>query len=289
VPIVLFPQHELTGVVGDENGRPVAGAEVIIASVGQDQGVCWAHGAFPRWRAATAADGRFLVPALPRGVPCSVWIRHPDFTRAEGTYVPGPEPIAARLHRGARLKGEVTLPDGKPAVGAWVGCGMHHGLGGGSARTDDQGRYTLVSLAPDSYDVWAATEELTAAAVAARPVEAGETATVEAIRLIPGCAVRGQLFDVANGGPARDTHARFLLTGPTRPFHDRLDWISSFGQRVRVAADGSFRLRLPPGRSHLATAAGIDGWEVVELAELVVGDENETEWRIGLRRIRDLR
>ncbi|WP_337176928.1 carboxypeptidase regulatory-like domain-containing protein [Paludisphaera sp.] len=140
---------ELAGVVVDEAGNPIAGAEVDAWT--------WYKGN----ETTTDARGFFRLGGLGEGRKIQVRIskegRTPSLSLQQPTGQPG---WVVVLTDKTYFEGRVTAPDGKPVAGALVraNCGPKQGEGvriteiWSEARSDADGRYRLHTQ-PDVYDL----------------------------------------------------------------------------------------------------------------------------------------
>ena len=150
----------LGGVVVDEDGKPVQGAEIFISVNGreatpEDPRSQWVYG----YTVKTDKTGRWktapIIPANPRRI--SLRYSHPDFIDQYGSRaVLGPRWKELRkftyeiaLKRGHNIEGTVTGPDGKPVVGAVLALG--HSPWGAAGRhpkpkTDKNGVYRFKNV-----------------------------------------------------------------------------------------------------------------------------------------------
>ena len=150
--IVVAPRLELSGVVVDEDGAPLAGAHVSLAP----PAALRAHLAQvldfsmdESWEAASDELGRFRFDAAPAVEGALLRAEHDGFETHEE-----PAPLVARadlvltLARpagdGQRLAGLVLDPAGAPIEGALVSHGMD------TTRTDERGRFAFRLDDPES-------------------------------------------------------------------------------------------------------------------------------------------
>lgn len=180
----------VAGRVVDENGRPVAGARVLL-------GVTLAQGS-EHWRVLgtrndqdlwpsrflrTDDDGRFWCEGLP-ALRWPLWVGAPGFAaawREVEVVADAPSEVTVVLARGGTVRGRIMDASGAPLVGIEVkrfpdlpaphqqiGMGIKM-LGGpplwaqGATRTDADGRYAMqhVMVGNHTLAAWAATGEVT--------------------------------------------------------------------------------------------------------------------------------
>lgn len=146
----------LAGLVVDELGKPVPGAEVRCY---------WETGAPrrdgtpstvqpPTTSVFTDAEGGFRCEGLSRGSRIGLWAHHPHYVdeRVPGLEPPLNEPIRVELTPARTLSGRVTGNDGKPVAGAilvWNPGQIEERSGG----TDTDGRFWIPKLTPGVADL----------------------------------------------------------------------------------------------------------------------------------------
>lgn len=214
--LVLDPAGTITGRVVDEDGLPVAGAELVLAPL---PGPAGPSGSGP-FRALADADGRFRFPDLPRGRRFDLEVFREGYVSAS---LPGVEarpgsPLRIELRVGRALAGRVAGPDGEPVAEAQVsvvettlveleGSRFSQGLTRSHARTDEEGRFLLAALEPGSVQL-----QVDAPGYRRRKVpglqipEQGEAPAVE-IALERGASIAGRVLD-GQGRPARGAMVR---------------------------------------------------------------------------------
>ncbi len=165
--VTLEPGTALGGIVRNEQGEPLAGAEVTVNGHKSPPGqVLW-------WSindtVTSDADGRWVSHRVPKdlkGFDVKVKVRHPDcvspsaFDVAEMSIDELRSQTAALVvHKGIAVEGSVTDPDGKPVAGALVGQVVEHFMSGYvRATTDPDGRYRLPQTEPGEYTLAVAAE-----------------------------------------------------------------------------------------------------------------------------------
>ena len=111
----LLPGRQVQVIVRaarSEPPQPIAGARVVLAEYGLS--------AFPLQGVSNAA-GQVRLGPIPEG-PAFVSVRAPDYIGRHAVAVPrqSTEPVVVELWRGARLRGRVTDPSGRPVDGARI-------------------------------------------------------------------------------------------------------------------------------------------------------------------------
>ncbi len=148
----------------------------------------------------------------------------------------------------------IDIVTGKPVAGATVACGAlvnDSGKGGGAnAVTDAEGIYRLLVPSPGIYNVWLKTFDkdpaMTAAADDGILVEPGKVSPSQ-LYLIKARKVGGKVVDedgntIANLSVQCYSPARLYGGG---------------NQSALTNADGTFELRLPPGRAHIYVSESV--------------------------------
>lgn len=179
-----LPRLALAGVVVDERGAVVAGAEVILAA--------------PAMRTSSGDDGRFRFDGLTVGtfiVEARRGDRYAGPVRAHVTA--SSEPVTLRLYAAGRL--EVRCVDatrGTPLAGARAGVRMHSMFPGAvdlEARTDRDGVVVFAGMPAAGLEVWCAALGFALTSCSVDSTQEGTwRVTVEAV---PGTPVRGQVVD----------------------------------------------------------------------------------------------
>src|SRR5215813_7147401 len=144
----------ITGLILDDDGKPVAGAQVIVDGVNKRNLMQFID---------TDDAGRFKTSGLPPGlyameVHWPGYIMRPDGLRP-GIHRAG-ENLTFNLIKGGVITGRVTDQTGEPVVSADVVAQRTHDLDGAKVkpdsegnRTDDRGVYRIYGLQPGRYIV----------------------------------------------------------------------------------------------------------------------------------------
>lgn len=149
----------VSGRVTDENGLPVAGADVMVMAADFERMRARRAARVGPGQARTADDGTFTVTGIEPGeaqltVRKQNYVTHRKTIQAEGSLS-----VDVQLTRGSSIHGIVTR-GGRPVEGAQVGASTA-AIGGDhqSTVTDDDGRFTLSGLVAGRYTVSAYLEE----------------------------------------------------------------------------------------------------------------------------------
>ncbi|RMF74465.1 MAG: hypothetical protein D6738_06355 [Acidobacteria bacterium] len=248
--VVLAPGETLAGVVLDETGAPVDGAEVRVLEPerGPRRGAMRLFGGGERTPpdAVTGPDGWFTVADLAPGRPVDVEVTRRGYVDASlpRVGIPRPEPLEIRLVAASTVSGRVLDPEGRPVADATVMLERRRAVmrGGFSAviqmaedtRTDQDGAFRFegvepgkIQLSAQATDFRSATREFTVTEGedledVVLPLEPAATVTGHVTRPDGSPAIGVWVGPVAGGetvrGPARtaaptDGDGAFVLSG----------------------------------------------------------------------------
>jgi hypothetical protein len=211
--------------------------------------------------ARTNARGEFeIADVVGRG---NCVIEHPEYARRTLQHLSFNDVAELRVSRGGILEGRVVdTVTGNPAVGLSVDMQPisrpwpidDAALFSASAKTDSQGRYRIGSIPTGKFNVFVSSVPGRASvALDSLAIQAGQVVPAPPIRLVKGGLVKGRLIDDATGEPAvaaDDEHVKIGAYGPSRPPSGAA--IEGFPVRT----DGTFELRLPPGKNHVYLSGG---------------------------------
>jgi uncharacterized GH25 family protein len=166
--IRLHPGEQLGGEVQDAQGRPIAGAEILLnaeSPVKRDR-----HEVLYNLRAISGRDGRWhtrAAPPLAADAVVDLVIRHPDYlferigrrhsapasSLRDGSFV-------STLTRGVPIEGRVVDADGRPVSGATVLTSdrlewLRSEIGPFAVTTGPDGRYRTRQLEPGPWRLYA--------------------------------------------------------------------------------------------------------------------------------------
>lgn len=248
--IALRPGGELLGLVCDQAGQPLAGAEV---SAGDDSG----GGMYRYDQTKTGADGTFQLRFLPLHTPLDVSASRDGYQYASTKCSVPADRAAARaveirlepLADGGAVTGRVVDTAGRPVAGATL---RNHGNSSDQVResqSDAEGRFRLERLFVQVGDRVAlivradgyAPQEITVA-----PEPRRGTAPL-ALTLQPGAKIRGRVVN-QQGQPI--AHCRVFFAAGDRGF-------GHIGGRIEADEQGRFSSNsLPPGCDFTFAARG---------------------------------
>jgi beta-lactamase regulating signal transducer with metallopeptidase domain/5-hydroxyisourate hydrolase-like protein (transthyretin family) len=275
----------LSGVVTDAEGRPVNGVTVylfhgsegpladVMSSVTDEKGR-YSINDVARWKQAD-------IPKIAPNPGVHIGnlnlffeLRHPDYAPTRGSYSAIPQVVNVTLYPPAIVEGQVIDEvSGKPMADALVraqGIARHDFS---RARTTQDGRYRLL-LNKDYYNIWAEADDRIAIAVKALAAESGKTVRDAEIRLVRGGFVVGTVFDSATGEPVKPGPNKVFHVahhGPARPL------TGAAVTSTLVNSDGTYRLRVAPGRNYVYLMGDISS------AWVIVGDGEEVKLDLTTR------
>ncbi|HEX4073662.1 MAG TPA: carboxypeptidase regulatory-like domain-containing protein, partial [Planctomycetaceae bacterium] len=245
------------GTVKNEQGKPVAGALVHCdGSPFYDlpEGI---------QSARTNARGEFEIDDVGGAGRCVV--EHPDYARKTVEHLPFDEPAELKVRPGGVVEGQVVdTVTGKPASGLTVSIQPINQVPQlklddvsffwASTKTDSQGLFRIESIPSGQFNVFVSSAPGRASvALDSLAVPAGEVVQTPPIRLVKAGVVKGRLIDELTGQPALvgdDERVTIGVHGPSRPRSGAA--IEGFA----VKTDGTFELRLPPGRNDIYVSGG---------------------------------
>ena len=231
IEIALSPGGQvMTGVVTDEEGNPISGAEIRITE------------GFPAIRDNTYDDGRFVLSGIAKGKDrVFPVVSHSDYTPLMHFAQPldrsGVTEVTYQLQGGAIVKGCVTArTDGRPLAGIQVVTGNSRFASNTfnpSTTTDADGNFRLTAVQPGGALVHAFSEDF-APAMKTAMAKGGEEAEVN-FELERGQDVLGRVTD-PDGNPIENV---WLIT-------DTWNGARMFKREDRTDKDGSYVLRQMP-------------------------------------------
>ncbi|HEX8833500.1 MAG TPA: carboxypeptidase regulatory-like domain-containing protein, partial [Abditibacteriaceae bacterium] len=247
--IKLGAPVSLSGVVQDKEGKPVADALVrlqYLAHRGEGIRMSAMPGDGAMWDVftkSTDANGRWAFDFLPPGSSVYIELADARFVRLQGeTVLPATgsilaKPLVARV--GARLEGRVVDENGKPLSGVRVYTDSNSSSSGDNAITGADGTYRMTRLATGVFKVGvrgkSAAERVAAPRLAVR-AEEGKTNPVPDLVMTLGALVEGKVTDSKTGAPIANVT------------------VASNDQIARSLADGTYRLRVVPGKVRMYLA-----------------------------------
>ena len=229
------------GRVCDPEGTPLAGATVVVNSVGGSGLSAW-FGEHSPWRVSSGADGRFEVASLPRATTVSLSVGAPGrawVTR--GVRTEGPTPAFALPVEGV-ICGRV-LWNGRPVPGVTVRATSHYGVAYTEAVTGPDGAYRLDRIA-GRVDYLAIDNPPAGAFfqwVEGFPLRPGETTTGHDLTLVEAATLSGQVTEAGTGRPLEGQYVSAAWDYPNGAFND-------LSRSAETDAQGRYRLTIPVGQ-----------------------------------------
>ncbi len=281
--IKLTTPSVLAGVVVDEAGKPIAGADVRTSlRIGQSRDRRWIMGGvgFERLAAKTDAEGKFSFPDIPAEAKAAFIVSAPGrasvatFERsARGPrtlpFSPGQKDIKVVLPPEARIEGVVVeKPSGKPARGVRLRARPVRPASGYETKmcvSRDDGRFSVNGLLAKRYKLTLIMPQKQTAEWVCAPVfiatEAGKTAGNVKIELSKGEIVEITVTDETDGEAIPDAYVGLYNT-QTREWHSG-----------RTDQEGIARIRLMPGtyRQQNVSKEGYTGQQMQEPVEVTEG------------------
>ena len=260
----------------DTDGKPLAGVGFhiwLLKKEGRRSEVNY----FSRLHGATTdADGIATFDWLPPSVgllqfwPDGDGYAHRRVIVEEGRT----EPVVATLVRNETIRGRVVLPDGSPAKDVQVvarGTGQGMDSGGGTVRSDDEGRYEISAAPNEAYAVfvddedWAAPSRLDVVVRPGKPVDGVD------FQLAKGTIIKGTVT-IGNGErPAAGESIRLTESGAQAPREFREAGDNTWRQILRqfgetTDAEGRYAIRVGPGTYTLSGPARTES-ETIEVTD----------------------
>ncbi len=189
---------ELTGVVVDEQGQPLA--DVIVD----------AYDWYPGNETKTGADGTFRLKRFERNEKPYVRFRKPGYSPEMSMRQPtGVGGVVIALGKNTFFEGTVRGPDGQPAKGAVIRANQGpRNLEGGivtdiwtETKADDEGKYRLF-VQPDEYAFEVKATGVGTTRLDKRAIRFGEHEQLD-IELKPGVTFQAKIVDANNGEPVK--------------------------------------------------------------------------------------
>jgi beta-lactamase regulating signal transducer with metallopeptidase domain len=295
------------GTVKDEQGKPVVGALVRC------NGNAWRSLSEGVHSARTDAQGQFQIDDV-----ATLWgciVEHPDFPAkvlyGESTFKPWEGnhftsdviklPFEVTLAKGSIVEGQVIdsvtgqSRNGlsvairaieQPFIGHRIFFAEDPNLYYAKTQTDNSGHYRFTRLPAGHFYVYLTSDVPDRASIALDSLEVPAATTVHAsdLRLVKGGVVRGRLIGEQGGQPmtlGEDERVTIAASGPARPQHQSQAYSES--QSFPVQRDGTFELRLPPGKNTLQVSGRpyfaeepADRNAVYDIREIEIKDGAET-------------
>ena len=285
----------VTGSILTEDSKPVAGAHVWIRQIIPPEATedpalrindFYTIAPLPGWSAMTTQDGSFRIDGVPDGARIQLVVLHRDFARIRVYVKPGTNSQIKVQQPAAVITGRVLYgKSGKLAAGVKVQSQGVDISAGAETVTDEQGQYRLESLKAGKYNVYPQAEDLTVVALDSFQAKAGEMREAPDLLLIEGGFIAGRVIDEATGKPIKPgQYSDVAIYGPSRPKS------GAAVETSRIREDGSFRIRVAPGRNYIYLRP-MDDWGRVIAATsppsrwINVGDGQTVEIEFKARKL----
>jgi protocatechuate 3,4-dioxygenase beta subunit len=274
---------EISGVVLDPNGKPVAEAEVEYSRESRRGGFFGFGGGNDT---KTDAEGRFTLKGLPIGngkltADAEGWAPSAD---VEVTLDAGRDLVDVRiqLRVGGRLEGVIYDSTGQPDVGREIMVGNFMGGGGGgmggNTQSDAAGRFVIEHIAPGKYNVMAMPDMGKLAQAAGEDEEPDMAAVFSQLKMTPVELFDGQTTQVVLGAPpaspvrvsGRITQGeQALKSGLVMALADGKSMLSSM-KAGKVQPDGTYSITLDaPGDYTFIVGERMGDQDGVEFQETI--------------------
>jgi beta-lactamase regulating signal transducer with metallopeptidase domain len=307
----------VSGVVTDPAGQPVAGARVFMGtgngnpipgmwSAVTDQAGRYTITDLERWKKTvteeTDSDGSKITMTT-RNIAAifnsTIRVHHPQYAITTETVSEVPGTVDIKLKPAAIVEGKVIdQATRQPAAAVFV---LAKGIGRDEfamARTDTSGRYRF-QLSKDHYNIWVESKNRIAPVLKAVPAVPGKPVTNADFQLVQGGIVVGTVIDDATNKPlVGPTDKPYIVAhyGPACLRTHQTSWLIgepslSIGaqQETRVNPDGSFRLRVAPGRNGVFFIENYGETEQSpQIITIMDGEEKKIELRVKLLESKDL-
>lgn len=243
----LVPPATVTGRILNPDGKPAGNTKVTSQYILKKEGEYFATFRLPenfQTLATTNPEGKFTTNLLATG--SRILLDCPDLTDTANTNrsiqinSDSFDAGDVKFDLGASVSGRV-IRDGKPVAGVTIGAQSDGQWG--SAVTDSEGRYTLLRLPADKYNIALMLspeleKDVTARAHEGVNAEPGKPVTSRDFDLIPGAVIRGKVTK-SDGKPV--PKIQIGIYGPARPRSGA--WV-----QMAVTDDkGEYMLRVPGG------------------------------------------
>ena len=253
--VLLGPGVSVEGIVVDQDGQPLAEAEVGLF-VPQDVTAGFRKDLHetPRHRTSSRSDGRFVIPDLRPDEPYELRASREGYQSVSaGLVTPPSRGLELKLRPSARIVGTVRDQDGEPVGGAivigWTNKGGAYSMSTllgprPRTKTDRDGRFEVDGLEGGSVGLTVASGEHQTLHLSGLDVPPGEVLEID-IEIEKGIFLRGTVRS-SKGQPLPDVW--ISLVNPDSP--------QSFVARTKTDGVGQYEFRtLPSGRFDLVATS----------------------------------
>jgi beta-lactamase regulating signal transducer with metallopeptidase domain/protocatechuate 3,4-dioxygenase beta subunit len=260
--IVIFPCDQLIeGDIVDSKDNPLAHVPVQIDRLEQETngpfwGNAWQNPDCDSIMQTVSDDHGHYKVYVPKYEKCSATAKHPDYMMISVEYPfkaeKGGKIVLSRP--AAKIHGRVIdTTTGKPIQGAVIGADSYEHFMTRCAISDEEGRYTLSSLCPFSWNVYfyrhPQKPELVAVREESVDVKAGESAEID-VQVTQGRVLQGQVMDAMQKTPIPNLSVG-CYDAMRIPNNGEREWYRAGHLICRTDAEGRFKFYVPPGKSHV--------------------------------------
>lgn len=260
IKLVANETIELKGKVITKENKPISGAliwikQIIPNNAGKTSDPLLTIAPLSGWYTTSDETGNFIINDAPNNVSIGIEVSHPNFATSV-VNANSSSPLDIVLDPAAVINGQVLYGGTKqPASNVTVQAQRIDRSYSyfAETETDLKGKYQLKSLPAGKYNIWAKEEDFTVNAIDSFEVKGGETYEVSSLNLIKGGFIKGKIIDANIDKPIRPGYgADVAIYGPSRP---------KSGVAVEsslIEPDGSFKIRVAPGRNYIYLRPGKD-------------------------------
>ncbi|HTL30107.1 MAG TPA: carboxypeptidase-like regulatory domain-containing protein [Tepidisphaeraceae bacterium] len=273
VELVSRPAKEITGRVTLPDGSPAKGVLIHLWSMQRPQqpndfGWWWFPEKDPALDSQTDAEGNFKIGHVPDDVKSVMIMSNPKGFAQVRINGDADTPFKVELQPEARITGRAFFAsDHKPARRVKIYTQGADKSQSQEVYTDENGRYELIGLGADKYNIWIEAPDYTCEAIDSLQVTAGEKVDARDLELVKGGFIKGNVIDQATNQPiCPGDDADVAIYGPSRP---------ESGAAVEtslIIKDGTFAIRVAPGTNRIYIRPG-EGWKAVQPKEFRLGIE----------------
>jgi peroxiredoxin len=283
-------QATIQGVVQDDNGKPLAGAQVRLNNYNFNSDLSDGGIYLPNESVQTDADGHWSISGLPDSYQdFGVTVSHPDFPQAQfyadgpnvsrfnGQHIPAADFFAGnavlKLTSGCKITGIVRDPTRQPVSGAIVFAGFDRYMGGAvKTITDDHGNFSLKNLGLGENYLTISAPGL---APEFRTVTIAATNAALDVVLKPGKVIHGRVTD-ASGKPVEDAEVSYDgLADRNGIFNGRtIEW------KTQTDANGEFTWNSAPEKA-VNLSITKSGYMALEWMRVETDTTNATSFTLG--------
>ena len=262
-----LPQ-KIQGKLVEPGGKPAAGVELRVWSIGRPTKTGWFDGVnmgnsvspqgMRTWPRPVVTDdqGRFTLEGIGRDLQVRLGCRDPRFApdsfRVQTDDRDGPKEVTFTLNSSTTIAGRTLAVDtGLPLAQSLVELASgpsELGLGRGpSLRADQEGRFTARVSPGRYYQIKAFPPEGQPYVVTQMMLEQTKDAVSERadVRVLRGVVIRGKVLAQGSNRPLSGASVQYIASR-------RRDHVLDGWQAVVASKeDGSFQIALPPGKGHL--------------------------------------